>query len=184
MSKQAIHQYYNRLDQYKRYGGTRNESSIRRAFANLLEEYCLPKHLVLVDELHLKGSQMDLHLNYETIEPYPLKRQDELIPKENPKPKLRVIPENGTIILDENTTLLGVPEIAWNYTLGNRSALHWILDQYKEKKPKDPTIAEKFNTYTFADYKDHVIDLLTRVCTVSVKTMEIIREMEASQEPD
>jgi predicted helicase len=25
---------------------------------------------------------------------------------------------------------------------GNRSALEWILDQYKEKKPKDPTIAE------------------------------------------
>ena len=55
MSKHAIHQYYNRLDQYKRFGGTRNESSIRRAFANLLEEYCLPKHLVLVDELHLQG---------------------------------------------------------------------------------------------------------------------------------
>ncbi len=57
MSKQAIHQYYNRLDHYKRFGGTRNESSIRRAFANLLEEYCLPKNFVLVDELHLKGSQ-------------------------------------------------------------------------------------------------------------------------------
>ncbi len=57
MSKQAIHQYYTRLDQYKRYGGTRNESSIRRAFANLLEKYCLPKNLILVDELHLKGSQ-------------------------------------------------------------------------------------------------------------------------------
>jgi predicted helicase len=31
--------------------------------------------------------------------------------------------------------------------LGNRCALEWILDQYKEKKPKDPTIREKFNTY-------------------------------------
>nr|MDZ8071485.1 hypothetical protein [Nostoc sp. DedQUE01] len=28
-----------------------------------------------------------------------------------------------------------------------------MLDQYKEKKPKDPTIAEKFNIYCFADYK-------------------------------
>jgi hypothetical protein len=34
----------------------------------------------------------------------------------------------------------------------------WILDQYKEK-PKDPTTAEKFNTYKFADYKEKVIDL-------------------------
>lgn len=50
-------------------------------------------------------------------------------------------------------------------------------DQYNEKKPKDKTIAEKFNTYRFADYKDHVINLLQRVCTVSVKTMEIIGKM-------
>jgi len=56
MSKQAITEYYNRIDKYKRFGGTRNESSIRRAFANLLEEYCLPKNLILVDELNLKRS--------------------------------------------------------------------------------------------------------------------------------
>lgn len=38
-------------------------------------------------------------------------------------------------------------------------------------------IAKLFNTYKFADYKEHVIDLLQRVCTVSVKTMEIIQQM-------
>ena len=42
------------------------------------------------------------------------------------------------------------------YRLGNRSALEWILDQYKEKTPKDPTIREKFNTYRFADHKENV----------------------------
>ena len=63
------------------------------------------------------------------------------------------------------------------YKLGNRSALEWVLDQYKEKKPTDKTIAEKFNTYRFADYRSHVIDLLKRVCTVSVETMKIIEEM-------
>jgi hypothetical protein len=42
---------------------------------------------------------------------------------------------------------------------------------------KDPTIREKFNTYRFADYKEQVIDLLHRVCTVSVETMKIIRQM-------
>jgi len=67
--------------------------------------------------------------------------------------------------------------LLWAYTLGNRSALEWILDQYKEKRPSDPTIAEKFNTYRFADYKVKVIDLLRRVCTVSVETMKIIGQM-------
>ena len=58
---------------------------------------------------------------------------------------------------------------------GNRSALEWVLDQYKEKKPSDPTIAEKFNTYRFADYREKVIGLLKRVMTVSVGTMEVVK---------
>ncbi len=100
-------------------------------------------------------------------------------PARTPKAKLKADKDKGTIILDESTTLEGIPKIAWEYCLGNRSALEWILDQYKEKKPKDPTIAAKFNTYRFADYKEQVIDLLQRVCTVSVETMKIIREMES-----
>ncbi|MGV0028779.1 type ISP restriction/modification enzyme [Phormidesmis priestleyi] len=119
---------------------------------------------------------MDLHLNYETIEPYGLERQ-EIATKEKPKAKLKADKTQGVIILDENIQLTGIPSIAWDYKLGNRSALEWILDQYKEKKPKDPTIAKLFNTYKFTDYKEHVIDLLQQVCTVSVKTMEIIQQM-------
>jgi len=119
---------------------------------------------------------MDFHLNYETIEPHNLKRT-EIATKPTPKAKLKADKTTGQIILDENTELTGIPTIAWDYKLGNRSALEWILDQYKEKKPKDPTIREKFNTYKFADYKEHVIDLLQRVCTVSIQTMEIIQQM-------
>jgi hypothetical protein len=42
----------------------------------------------------------------------------------------------------------------------------------------DPTIAEKFNTCHFANYKDKVIDLLRRVCRVSLETVRMVREME------
>ena len=70
-----------------------------------------------------------------------------------------------------------MPTEAWSYKLGNRSALEWILDQYKEKTPKDPTIREKFNTYRFADYKEKVVDLLKRVTRVSVETQEIVAAM-------
>jgi predicted helicase len=125
---------------------------------------------------------MELHINYETVTPYQLTRVD--IPlKDNQKTikvKLKADKNQGVIILDDITTLTGVPDIAWEYMLGNRSALEWILDQYKEKKPKDTTIAEKFNNYRFADYKEQVIELLMRVCTVSVETMKIIKEMSES----
>jgi predicted helicase len=122
---------------------------------------------------------MELHITYETVTPYNLNRVD--IPLKDTqktiKVKLKADKNQGIIILDDITTLTGVPEIAWSHKLGNRSALEWILDQYKEKKPKDPTIAEKFNNYRFADYKEQVIELLMRVCTVSVETMNIIKEM-------
>jgi predicted helicase len=121
---------------------------------------------------------MDLHINYETIEPYTLKRVDIPTADKNaksPKVKLQADKDKGIITLDTDTSLHGIPPEAWEYKLGNRSALEWILDQYKETKPKDKTIAEKFNTYRFADYKEQVIDLLQRVCTVSVETVRIIR---------
>lgn len=120
---------------------------------------------------------MNLHINYETVQPFALKEAT-VEGIEKPKAKLKADKDTGIIILDEATMLTGIPSSAWDYKLGNRSAIEWILDQYKEKKPKDPTIAEKFNTYRFADYKTHVIDLLKRVTTVSVKTQEIVGEME------
>ena len=89
--------------------------------------------------------------------------------------------ERGEIQIDSETVLRGVPEFAWEYKLGNRTALEWVLDQYKEKKPRDPTIGERFNTYRFADYKEDVIELLGRVCAVSVRTMEIVEGMADSQ---
>lgn len=74
------------------------------------------------------------------------------------------------------TTLKGIPA-AWQYKLGNRSALEWVLEYYRERTPKDPTIRDKLNTYRLADYKEQVIDLLQRVCAVSVETIKIIAEM-------
>jgi predicted helicase len=152
---------------------------------------------------------MDLHLNYEQAELYALTRQEAgkkklksskqpalfevaqvkeslphyetLLGRPSVKPKLKALKETGEIEIDEQTRLMGVPPEAWEYKLGNRSALEWVLDQYKEKKPSDPTIAANFNTYRFAEYKEEVINLLGQVCKVSVETMKIIRQMEAHE---
>jgi len=84
---------------------------------------------------------------------------------------------DGNIEIDELTTLLNVPAQALAYKLGNRSAIEWILDQYKPYKSDDKTIQEKFNTYNFAEYKEQVIDLLQKVCWVSMETMKIVGEL-------
>ncbi|NCO74383.1 MAG: hypothetical protein GW795_03865 [Cyanobacteria bacterium] len=48
------------------------------------------------------------------------------------KPKLKADKINHQIIIDEVTTLTEIPPLAWEYKLGNPSALEWILDQYIE----------------------------------------------------
>lgn len=129
---------------------------------------------------------MALHIGYESVEPWPLERIDTPDEKAReagvpPKAMLKADKEAGVIRLDTETQLTGVPPEAWTYRLGNRSGLEWILDQYKEKTPKDPTIREKFNTYRFADYKETVIDLLCRVTRVSVETVAITEAMKGAK---
>ncbi|MBX5130679.1 N-6 DNA methylase [Rhizobium lentis] len=128
---------------------------------------------------------MAQHIGYETVEPWDIARSD--TPDESaraagvtPKPILRADPDNGMIRIDSETTLYNIPPIAFKYRLGNRSGLEWILDQYKEKKPKDLTISERFNTYHFFDYKEKMIDLVSRVTRVSVETMEIVGAMKSA----
>lgn len=131
---------------------------------------------------------LKLHIDYEKVTPANLTRVDTPSPKRAdgaaPKPKLKSLPEAGVIVIDEDTQLSGIPAEVWSYRLGNRSGVDWVLDQHKEKTPKDPTIRAKFNTYRFADYKESCIDLLARVVTVSVETVAITNAMEALDRTD
>ena len=138
---------------------------------------------------------LTLHIGYDDVKPFKLTRVDTPVPKRAEgtqlKPKLKsVVPETGTpnrdvpgsIIIDEDTQLTGIPAAAWDYRLGNRSAIDWVLDQHKEKTPRDPTIRAKFNTYRFADYKESCIALRAKVVTVSVETVAITEAMKSGRQ--
>jgi predicted helicase len=129
---------------------------------------------------------LDLHIGYENVAPFAFAREETPDDKArtagvSPRVILKSDPEAGTVTLDSETRLTGIPREAWDYRLGNRSAIDWVLDQHKEKTPKDATIREKFNTYRFKDYKDKVIDLLGRVITVSLDTVAITEAMKAAK---
>ena len=130
----------------------------------------------------------NLHTEFNSQEEYSLK----IVTKKSKNNKIKLqlkqndaSKNNYKIIIDENTTLEGIPEQAIQYKLGAKCALEWILEFYKESKNKisdkssnDAKIRERFNTYNFADHKDHVISLLKKVTTVSLKTMELREELE------
>lgn len=208
--KQFIQQYKNKnitkenIFHYT-YAALHNPLYLKKYELNLKREYPrLPYYKDFSKWVKWGEELMDLHINYKKVKPFSLKifevkeinkktNQKEIFSvaaepeamfsrKAKIKVKLKADKEAGEIELDEITTLQGIPKEAWEYKLGNRSALEWILDQYKEKKYSDPTITEKFNTYHFADYKGHVIDLIKKITTVSVETMKIISLMKSTKE--
>jgi predicted helicase len=127
---------------------------------------------------------MELHIGYEQKMPYAgLETVIREVTFDSPPgfpPRLKADKEKGKILLQAQFTeieISNIPPIAWEYKLGNRSALEWILDQYKEKTPKDPTIREKFNHYRFTDHICLVAEMLQKLVTVSVETMEIVGQM-------
>ena len=143
---------------------------------DLLREFPrLPFHDDFAAWAALGQELLDLHIGFESAEPWPLERVEGS--SEPGKASLKADKERGAMVLDSRTTLTGIPPEAWECRLGNRSALEWVLDQYKERTPRDPTIREQFNTYRFADHKEKVIDLLQRVCTVSVETVRIVSQL-------
>ena len=123
-----------------------------------------------------------IHADYDKSKEQPLKRI-EFADKNSrkaglaPKVMLRADVEAGIIDVDSETRLSGVPPEAWKYKLGSRSALEWVLDQYKESIPRHPTLAAKFDSYKFSDYKEAVITLIKQLTRVSVNTMELLETM-------
>jgi predicted helicase len=168
--------------------GVLHDPVYRETYAiNLKREF---PRIPLYPDFHLWakwGEQlMELHIHYESAPPWPLVRTNLVDAKavaagQSPKPVLKALRDKGEIILDSETTLSGIPLEAWAYKLGSRSALEWVLDQYKESQPTDKTVREKFNHYRFFHYKEKVVDLLMRVTRVSVETMEIVEAMKAAK---
>ncbi|MBL1211311.1 MAG: hypothetical protein FWJ34_17065 [Geminocystis sp. GBBB08] len=58
MSKLLITQYHNEVEKIKRYGGRKNESTIRVAFQNLLNNYCQTRNFLLIPELPYKNQRI------------------------------------------------------------------------------------------------------------------------------
>src|ERR1700693_5904820 len=74
-----------------------------------------------------------LHLDYEKLEPYPLKWiEAEGVPLSyNVEDKMRLTKDKTALRVNPSLTLGGIPPETFHYRLGNRSALDWVIDQYQ-----------------------------------------------------
>ena len=71
-------------------------------------------------------------------------------------------------------TLDGIPVEVYDYKLGNRSALEWVIDQYRVKVDRRSRIVNDPNCETEPQY---IVDLVGRVISVSLRTVEIVNDL-------
>ncbi|MEU9780754.1 type ISP restriction/modification enzyme [Streptomyces phaeochromogenes] len=126
----------------------------------------------------------DLHINYEHAEPYKgivetvigdasATPAGELYRVTKMKiPKVKGQADRSTIVYNTRVKLTNVPEAAYRYQLGARSAIEWIIDRYQVKVEKASEIVNDPNDWS--DDPRYIIDLLKRIVTVSLETMKIV----------
>ncbi len=121
-----------------------------------------------------------LHLNYETVEPYPL-----TIEAKGPlsdddyrveKMKFAKKGDKTTVIYNGKITLRGIPEAAWGYVVNGKAALDWVMERQGVKIEKASGIVNDANdwaTETMGNPK-YPLELFQRVVTVSLETQKIV----------
>ncbi|MEV6882821.1 MULTISPECIES: type ISP restriction/modification enzyme [unclassified Streptomyces] len=126
----------------------------------------------------------DLHINYEQADPYggivenvtgdssgtPPRELYRVAKMKIPKAKGQS--DRSTIVYNHRVTLTNIPDEAYRYQLGARSAIEWIIDRYQVKVDKASEITNDPNDWS--DDPRYIIDLLKRIVTVSLETMKIV----------
>jgi predicted helicase len=127
----------------------------------------------------------ELHLNYETVVPYPVnmvvagnsKLQDADYRVEKMKyGKQGKDKDLTTLIYNHRITLTGIPLEAYEYVVNGKPALDWVVERQCVKTDKDSGIVNDANlwaTETVGDAK-YPLELFQRVITVSLETMKIV----------
>ena len=127
----------------------------------------------------------DLHLNYETVEPYPL-----TIEAKGPltnadyrvdKMKFAKKGDKSLVIYNHRITLKGIPEAAWDYVVNGKAALDWVMERQAVRTDKASGIVNDANdwaTETVGNPK-YPLELFQRVITVSLKTQSIVNGLPA-----
>ena len=115
----------------------------------------------------------DLHVNYESAPKYEGLKfiETEGMTVDWRVEKMRLSKDKTQLKYNDFLTLDGIPAETYDYRLGNRSALEWVVDQYRVKTDKRSGIVNDPNR---ADEPRYIVDLIHRVITVSLKTVEIV----------
>ena len=84
---------------------------------------------------------------------------------------MKLSKDKTALIYNDWLTLEGIPAATHDYRLGNRSALDWVIDQYRVERDAAGEITSDPNR---ADDEDYIVRLVGQVISVSVETMKLV----------
>jgi|SRR5579884_3338581 len=116
---------------------------------------------------------MDIHVNYEQQPEYPLERVE--TGKLNWRVEKMSLSKDKTMLRYNGfLTLRGIPPEVYEYRLGNRSALEWVVDQYRVSTDPRSGIVNDPNR---EDDPEYIVRLIGKVITISLETVRLVRDL-------
>ena len=134
----------------------------------------------------------DLHVNYETVEPYPVTIAEgdlrlahiadpvsfyrvEQMRFAGKRPNL----DKTTVVYNSNITMTDIPLAAYDYVVNGKSALDWVMERQRVKTDKKSGIVNDANDYANETMHNpaYPLELFQRVITVSLETMQIVQNL-------
>jgi len=88
--------------------------------------------------------------------------------------RMRLNKDKTTLKINNALTLANIPPEVFEYRLGNRSALEWIIDQYRITEDPRAGIRSDPNR---PDDPEYILHLVGQVIRVSLETVKIIRAL-------
>ena len=117
----------------------------------------------------------EIHVHYEQQPEYKLTKTEKKGEKlDYHVTKMKLSKDKSTLVYNQFLTLSGIPKGTYDYRLGNRSALEWIVDQYQVSTDKRSGITNDPNR---ADDPQYILRLIGQVITVSLETVEIVKSL-------
>ncbi|HZQ18171.1 MAG TPA: type ISP restriction/modification enzyme [Terriglobales bacterium] len=117
----------------------------------------------------------EIHVHYEQQPEFPLIKKE----KEGEKldyrvQKMKLSKDKTALIYNRFLTLSGIPKEAYEYRLGNRSALEWIIDQYQVSTDKRSGITNDPNR---EEDQEYILRLIGKVVNISLETVKIVNSL-------
>ncbi|GHQ00420.1 hypothetical protein VN1205_09520 [Helicobacter pylori] len=128
-------------------------------------------------ELSILGKELaKLHLNYESGEMHTSVEYTTLMNAEveGYYDVEKMTKKGNSIVYNKNIIITKIPKKAFDYVVNGKSAIDWVIESYKKTTNEDSLIENNPNDYAGGKY---VFELLCRVITLSVKSVDLIEKI-------